>query len=263
LSKRVRRRVGEAKSQTDIGKQWISYPREMVESPALRVRSQALVLIMHRIEAEHMAHGAAENGNLVVTRRQFEKWGIHRDAIAPASREGEALGFFEIRRGHAGVGGNGKANRFRLTYVNDKHRVAPTHEWQRITTIAEAEKIAREARAEKNPRALALGKRSARKKISVTVSSKSGHGIHDRESINEVTETMTTRQGHGIHDHYLYLGPWSGEGRVPPPEPAAAPRRDLPVTVWPIEGSYLTNGHRLDEFAAPRHIVRDRWKAFQ
>jgi hypothetical protein len=73
LSKRVRRRVGEAKSQTDIGKQWISYPREMVESPALRVRSQALVLIMHRIEAEHMAHGAAENGNLVVTRRQFDK----------------------------------------------------------------------------------------------------------------------------------------------------------------------------------------------
>jgi hypothetical protein len=75
MGKRVRRKVGEKKGKSEIAENFISYPRSMVESPALRVLSRAAVLVMHRIEAEHMAHGGAENGRLIVTRRQFEEWG--------------------------------------------------------------------------------------------------------------------------------------------------------------------------------------------
>lgn len=267
MSKRVRRRVGEAKGQTEIGKQWISYPREMVESPALRVRSPALVLVMHRLEAEHMAHGAAENGKLIVTRRQFQEWGVHRDSIAPAIREGEALGFFVVNRGHAGVGGNGQAHRFRLTYVNEKHGIAPTHEWSRITTIEEAERIAKEARAEKDQRAQKLGERSARstlqKKFSVPVSGKTYPGYRDRESNNEVTVTGTTRPRSRLPGPLSISRYVECEDRVLPPEPASlpwpAPRRDLPATVWTIADSYLVNGNHLDVFAEPRHVVRSGW----
>jgi hypothetical protein len=179
-----------------------------------------------------------------------------------------------VNRGHAGVGGNGQAHRFRLTYVNEKHGSAPTHEWSRLSTIEEAERIAKEARAEKDQRAQKLGERSARttlqKKISVTVSGKTYHGNHDRESINEVTETMTTMQGHGNHDHYLYLGGSSGEGRGLPPDLGLRLSSGMSSlqwssshTIWPIEGSYLLSGHRVEMFTKPKHVVRTGWTMFQ
>ena len=196
MAKKVKRRVGEAKGQSGIGKQWISYPREMVESPALRVRSRPAIMAMHRLEAEHMAHGAADNGNLIVTRRQFEEWGVHKNYVSQATRELEALGFAEVCKGHAGVGGHGKANRYRLTYVNDKHGVEPTHEWNRIDTIEEAEQIASQARSDKDRRSRDLGARGGRvtqqKKKSASVSSDLGLTNCSRKSNHEASKTEAT-----------------------------------------------------------------------
>lgn len=81
MGKGVKRRVGEHKGRSTIAEQWISYARDMVESPALRVLSRAAILVMRRLEKEHMDHGGAENGRLIVTHRQFESWGIHRDSV--------------------------------------------------------------------------------------------------------------------------------------------------------------------------------------
>jgi hypothetical protein len=188
---KFKRRVGEAKGQSEIGKQWISYPREMVESPALRVRSRPAIMAMHRLEAEHMVHGAAENGRLIVTRRQFEDWGVHKNYVSQAIRELKALGFAEVSKGHAGVGGHGKANRYRLTYVNDKHGVEPTHEWSRINTIEEAEQIAAEARSDKDLRSSELGARGGRvtrqKKKSASVSADTGLTNCGRKSNHEAS----------------------------------------------------------------------------
>jgi hypothetical protein len=112
-----------------------------------------------------------------------------------------------VDEGHAGAAGQGEANRFRLTYVNDKHRVQPSHEWRRITTLEDAEKIAEEARSKKNPRAQMLGERSARaarqRKNSVMVSGKTDHGNHDSSPQKPITETVTTMGYHGNRDHYL------------------------------------------------------------
>ena len=110
-----------------------------------------------------MAHGGAENGRLQVTRRQFEEWGVHRDAVAPALRELTALGFLEVtEKGHAGVGGNGAANRFRLTYVASKYGIEPSNEWRRIPSLEDAERLAKGARSEKERRARDLGSRGGR-----------------------------------------------------------------------------------------------------
>jgi hypothetical protein len=199
MTKRVRRRVGEAKGRSPTAEQWISYCREMVESQALRVLSRAAILLMHRLEKEHMDHGGAENGRLIVTHRQFEGWGVHRDSVGSAIRETTALGFVEVTgHGHASVGGHGEANRFRLTYVNDKYGVPPTDEWQRITSLSDAKRIAKEARAEKDQRACELGARGGKatrqKKNSATVSAPIGRGNHEREPNNKPTETMGTER---------------------------------------------------------------------
>jgi hypothetical protein len=187
-----------AKKRNGTAENWISYPRSLVESPALRVLSRGAILIMRRIELEHMAHGGAENGNLQVTRRQFEDWGVHRDAIGPAIREIVALGFTEItEHGHAGVGGHGVSNRFRLTYVNTKSREQPTHEWRLITTIDEAERIARAARGNKDPRARdigARGGRATRKRFfsaTETMADSATETMADSRN-HEATETMAT-----------------------------------------------------------------------
>jgi hypothetical protein len=164
--------VRRLKRRSAIGEGWISYPLSMLENPAMRTLSLSAVRVMHRLEVEHMHHGGAENGNLIVTHNQFIEWGIAQNAIAPAIRELVALGFAEITE--KGCGGNEnhrRANRFRLTYVNMKSREQPTHEWRKIETIEDAERLAARARSEKDNRARDLGRRGLRafkNKIPVT-----------------------------------------------------------------------------------------------
>lgn len=115
--------MAKGKRRNVIGENWISYPRSMLESAAFRVLSHAAMRVMHRIEIEHLSHGAAENGRLVVTFDQFVEWGIDRKAIAPAIRELSVLGFLEVTEmGCAGNENDRRAHRFRLTYVNVKSR---------------------------------------------------------------------------------------------------------------------------------------------
>ena len=77
----------------------------------------------------------------------FMDFGIgNRNAIAPGIREVCALGFVELTRpGRAGNGEFRIPNLFRLTYL-PAHGKGPTHEWRRIETIEEAERIARKVR---------------------------------------------------------------------------------------------------------------------
>ncbi len=117
--------------------------------------------ILSVIEIEHMRHGGVENGRLIVTRRQFEKRGIHKDAIAPSIRALEALGFIELEREAAGIGDQAQAHRFRLTYVQP----SPTDEWRKHHDPAMARVVAETARRHADIRARRLGFRSAQKQI--------------------------------------------------------------------------------------------------
>jgi hypothetical protein len=117
--------------------------------------------ILSVIEIEHMRHGGVENGRLIVTRRQFEKRGIHKDAIAPSLRTLEALGFIEIERGAAGIGDQAQAHRFRLTYVQPN----PTDEWRKFHDPHMARAVAETARQSVDIRARRLGFRGAQKQI--------------------------------------------------------------------------------------------------
>src|SRR5690349_1943287 len=84
--------------------QWCGRPREMLESAAYRVLSRAAHLALSRIELELRYHGGKENGRLIVTYDQFERYSLDRGAIAPGLRELEALGFIETTQ--HGRGGN-------------------------------------------------------------------------------------------------------------------------------------------------------------
>jgi hypothetical protein len=157
--------MAKSKRRNAPAENWISYLRSMLESCAFRVLGHTAIRVMHRIEIEHMAHGGAENGRLIVTYDQFEEYGVSRNSVGPAIRELVALGFLEITDKGIASNENGRPNRFRLTYVNVKSREQPTNEWRRVTTIEEADRLAKEARAEKDQRARALGSRGARARL--------------------------------------------------------------------------------------------------
>ena len=131
-----------------IGGQFAPRLIELLEAPAWRVASLSARRVIERIEIELGHHGGNDNGRLIVTYDDFERYGIDRHAIAPAIREAEALGFIEItQRGRAGNAKWRAPNTFRLTFCPSKRGGSDsTHEWRRIKTIEAAKAIAKTAR---------------------------------------------------------------------------------------------------------------------
>jgi DNA-binding FadR family transcriptional regulator len=137
--------------RTKIQGQFIATPADLVSSPAIRVLSLAAHRVLRRIEAEHAAHGGAENGQLPVTYDDFVRFGVHRHSIRPAINELVALGLIEITdKGRAGNAEFRRPNKFRLTYLSTA-RDGPTNEWSKIESLEAASEIAREAREKTKP----------------------------------------------------------------------------------------------------------------
>ena len=149
-----------------IGGQWSPRLIEMLESPAYRVLSVSAHRVISRIEIEHASHGGSENGNLPVTKQNFMDYGMDHNAVAPAIREAEALGFIRMKRGRGGNADHRQPNRFFLTFAHGRGSRAcpPTHEWRKIKTIEEAQAIADAARAAKDPRAVQFAHQRSGKK---------------------------------------------------------------------------------------------------
>ena len=82
------------------GKSWMWMTQEMLESPTWRAMSFAARKIIDRLIVEHLAHAGTENGNLISTYSDFEKFEIRRKSIPPAIVAAEVLGFIDvIKRG--------------------------------------------------------------------------------------------------------------------------------------------------------------------
>jgi hypothetical protein len=133
---------------------WAPREVEMLESPAFRALSLSGHRVLARVEIELAHHAGRDNGRLPVTFEDFHKYGMNLHAIAPAIRECCALGFLQItEHGCAGNAEYRSPNKFRLTYrpIMEVRGNTYTNEWRWITTIEDAERIAREARQAQSP----------------------------------------------------------------------------------------------------------------
>jgi hypothetical protein len=150
------------KRRNQIAGQFVSRPRQLVESAAMRVLSLAAHQALMRMEVEHLSHGGVENGKLPVTYRQFEEWGVRRHSVASAIRELVALGIVEIaRRGYSGAADVRMPSLYRLTYVQawDANDTG-THEYLRVGSVGQAEAIAAAARKGSDPRNVERGRKN-------------------------------------------------------------------------------------------------------
>jgi hypothetical protein len=185
-----------ARRRSRISGQFDARLIEMLRSPAYRVLSLAAHRVLDRLVIELAQHGGCENGRLPVTYGHFVEYGLHRHAIGPAIRELEALGFIQVtERGRASAGEFRSPNYYRITFAYCDKSDVPTHDWRRIKTIEEAERIASAARdAKPAPRSRRdSGKPEfAKNKKPVTENANSSDGNHHRKPRLRVTETITT-----------------------------------------------------------------------
>ncbi len=127
----------------------------MLESAGYRVLSLSAHRVLARLEIELGHHGGNGNGFLACTFEHFVAYGIDRHAVAPALRELEALGFIEVtERGCAGNREFRTPSRYRITFLPTEYEGA-THEWKRIRSVEQAERIAAAARRAKKRKASA------------------------------------------------------------------------------------------------------------
>jgi hypothetical protein len=149
------------KRHNKISGQFAAHPIEMLESPAFRVLSQSAHKVISRIEVELAHHGGNDNGRLPVTTDQFVEYGMHRSSVAPAIREAEALGFIHVtEHGRGGNAEHRRTNLFYLTFSNWRGSKAepPPHDWRKVKTVQDAERIAAEARNAKDRSAVKNGR---------------------------------------------------------------------------------------------------------
>lgn len=121
--------------RTSIGDQFSSRRKDMLESPAYRALTLSAHRIIDRVCLEHLYQGGAENGRLIVTYDDFEKYGVHRHSIAPGIRLAVGLGFLIItKQGRAGNAEWRAPHQYRITFHAAEGIAGDgSHEWKKVT----------------------------------------------------------------------------------------------------------------------------------
>ena len=119
---------------TTIVGQWVAHRIPMLESDAWAKLTLTTRRVLDRLEIEHAHHGGKENGNLVCTYRDLERFGVRRPSIAAAIRLLVEVGLVVVT--HKGRGGNAEfrdPSRYRLTYLPSA-KLAPTEDWEKYAS---------------------------------------------------------------------------------------------------------------------------------
>jgi hypothetical protein len=113
---------------------WIPLRLRLRMSPAWVHRPIPVARVLDRLEIEHMQHAGKENGELCVSFDQFVEAGVSRKIVRAAEEAAEALGLLVVMRSDEIARNIRQPNKYRLTYVPEKNRRAPTDEWQDVTS---------------------------------------------------------------------------------------------------------------------------------
>jgi hypothetical protein len=149
---------------------FVKHTRSLLESVARRELTRAEYKCLDVIERELLRHGGKyqESGGVPIDYDIFIAYGVPKNLVKPALNGLEALGLIRITK--PGRGGNAEhrqVGEYRITYAGAKdyvnNEVWPTHEWRQWEgKPEEAEQAVKEARAKKDPRAVAKGRKHYR-----------------------------------------------------------------------------------------------------
>jgi len=215
------------KRRSKIGGPFAARTIAMLESPAYRALTLAAHRVLSRLEIELARHAGNDNGNLIVPFDDFEEYGIHRDAIAPAIRQLVDLGFLEITE--RGRGGNAACTRtptkYRLT-TRPAGDADATNEWKKIGRNLKETRAARRAKTKTQSRKAGPAP--------VPESGTEAANFPVPESVPQASFPSP-----GIRDYYLESPGSTHGGGVPAssPAPPASPGRVLGEAPLPSQAT--------------------------
>src|SRR5262245_50639346 len=96
-------KLREKRNHPPEGEPWVWLTRELLESAAWRTAPINTRRVVERLIIEHMAHAGTDNGDLVCTYRDFERFGIRHPSVKPAVDDA-------VNRGLVLITQNGKAS---------------------------------------------------------------------------------------------------------------------------------------------------------
>jgi len=111
---------------------WIAETKLFLESAAYRSLSINARRVLDRLKLEHIDHGRAENGELIVTHQQFIEYGATPDFVGDGIDECVFKGLVKVRRGRAG-NGTAHPNVYTLTFDGTSDGLGATNEWRSFT----------------------------------------------------------------------------------------------------------------------------------
>jgi hypothetical protein len=118
----------------------------MLESPAWCVMRLAARKVLDRLIIEHLKHGGLENGALVATYSDFQRFGVRRPSIAAAIVEIETLGFIDVvKRGGSAYAEFRNPSIYALAWLDRKDGTPPSNRWKTFATDANAGEAVRQA----------------------------------------------------------------------------------------------------------------------
>jgi hypothetical protein len=110
---------------------WVWLTREMLESEAWRTAPINTLRVVFRLILEHMAHAGCENGNLICTYLDFEKWGISSRLVSRAIADAMNRGLIVItQKGKASSGQNRKPSLYALGWLATRDGASPLNRWK-------------------------------------------------------------------------------------------------------------------------------------
>jgi hypothetical protein len=116
------------------GGPWVPRRLEMLQSPAYRSLNRIDLLVLARLEIEHMLKRGKANGELICTYLDFEAYGIRQSSVNAGLRRLAQAGFLErTERGWRSAGADKRPAKYRLTYLptlKGDSVVDPTDEWR-------------------------------------------------------------------------------------------------------------------------------------
>lgn len=104
-------------------------------------------MVVERIALEHLGHGGANNGRLVVTYDNFVKHGIRRASIALAIEQARALGWIQVVERGRSYGEAHTPSLYALTWLPTLDGKAASNRWKAISTDERALAVIERARS--------------------------------------------------------------------------------------------------------------------
>lgn len=135
------------------GQPWAWVTLELLQSEAWRARSINCIRLIDFLICEHGHHRGLENGNLMATYDQLQKFGLSRDLIRAAVDEAKSLGLIRVVRGGRWAQTN-QPSKYTLTFYGKADGSPPTNDWKgvNVETALLSQRDARERQAAKERR---------------------------------------------------------------------------------------------------------------